>query len=160
MRRSVISQPRGHDKLRGVTRLPQPSMERKLLSGVILNCCVVFTVAANYNPCNQPGLATRVCSCPKGTAIGRLRFHGHDSQHQSTTKSPLEKGTSITDGCLRACLTFQGRGFYLGVAFWPGGSTDDWGPVYNATSKTFGLNPCNNVTLMENSTLTQQQYLV
>lgn len=65
--------PCGHAKLRGVTRLPRGAKERKLLSGAIINCCVVLGIAANYNPCNQPGLATRVHSSSVGTAVGRLR---------------------------------------------------------------------------------------
>ena len=55
----------------------------------------------------------------------------------------------------------QGRGFYVGLSFWPGGTIDDWGPVLNETTQQLGLQPCLNATAYTNATnITHQDYLV
>jgi hypothetical protein len=54
----------------------------------------------------------------------------------------------------------QGRGFYLGLAFWPGGSVEDWQPVYDADTGQFGLNPCNTTNNYNNTGVSDAIYLV
>ena len=52
----------------------------------------------------------------------------------------------------------QNQGLYMGLAFWPGHATEDWGPVYNRTSGEFGLNPCN--TSVGAGNVSDRAYLV
>lgn len=59
---------------------------------------------------------------------------------------------------LLSCL--QGKGFYVGVAFWPGGTIEDWGPVYQSATNYTGPNPCLSGTEYNATGLTHQQYLV
>ena len=59
---------------------------------------------------------------------------------------------------LPSCL--QGKGFYVGVAFWPGGTIEDWGPVYQRATNYSGPNPCLSSTEYNATGLTHQQYLV
>jgi len=54
----------------------------------------------------------------------------------------------------------QSSGFFVGLAFWPGGSVEDWGAVYNTTTNEFGLQPCNNTGNYSDSGLTPARYLV
>ena len=54
----------------------------------------------------------------------------------------------------------QGGGFYVGVAFWAGGSIEDWGPVHDSTTNFTGLSPCENSVKYNGTGLTHQQYLV
>jgi hypothetical protein len=61
---------------------------------------------------------------------------------------------------MRLAECVQGDGFYVGVAFWPGGSINDWGPVHNATLNYTGLTPCESAAEYNATGLTHQQYLV
>ncbi len=54
----------------------------------------------------------------------------------------------------------QGGGFFLGVAFWPGGTIQDWGSVYDAASGRFGLHPCNVSGNYSTTGLSPAAYLV
>ena len=53
----------------------------------------------------------------------------------------------------------QGRGFYVGLAFWPGGTVEDWGPAYDSDTQEFGLNPCNTTNDYNNTSQSQATYL-
>ena len=52
----------------------------------------------------------------------------------------------------------QGSGFFLGLAFWPGGAVEDWG-VYDAASGQYGLHPCNVTGNSTTTGLTPAAYL-
>lgn len=54
----------------------------------------------------------------------------------------------------------QGGGFYVGVAFWAGGTIEDWGPVYDSATNYTGLSPCGSGTEYNETGLTHQEYLV
>lgn len=53
----------------------------------------------------------------------------------------------------------QGGGFYIGLAFWPGGTVGDWGPAIDADTTVPGLSPCL-ITSYNGTNTTHQQYLV
>lgn len=57
------------------------------------------------------------------------------------------------------CAPLQGSGFYVGVAFWPGHTVQEWGLRYNTTSEEFGLSPCN-VTVDPVTKTSHRAYLV
>lgn len=57
-------------------------------------------------------------------------------------------------------LLLQGMGFYVGIAFWPGGRVEDWLPAYDSDTQAFGLNPCNTTNDYNNTALSDAQYLV
>lgn len=48
----------------------------------------------------------------------------------------------------------------MGLAFWPGGTVEDWGSVYNSTKNTFGLHPCNTTGTYLETGVTPAAYLV
>ena len=48
----------------------------------------------------------------------------------------------------------------MGVAFWPGGTIQDWGPVFDTAANYTGLNPCESTAQYNATGLTHQQYLV
>lgn len=54
----------------------------------------------------------------------------------------------------------QGNGFFVGLAFWPGGSAEDWGAIFNATTGQFGLHPCNTTGTYQKTAKTPAAYLV
>lgn len=61
----------------------------------------------------------------------------------------------------------QGAGFNLGLAFWPGGTLDDWGAAIDSETVAPGLSPClltpynsTNATDATNITTSHQEYLV
>ena len=93
-----------------------------------------------YNPCAPPGPATKV-HLPTVTAAVR------DILNQSYTHTmPQSSG--------------QGRGFYVGVAFWPGGLVEDWLPAYDSSTGAWGLNPCNTSSTFNNTGQSDAAYLV
>ena len=57
-------------------------------------------------------------------------------------------------------MWFQGQGFYLGLALWPGGTAGDWQPAYDATTGVYGLNPCNVTGSYNGTGHTHRAYLV
>ena len=57
-------------------------------------------------------------------------------------------------------LCEQGRGFYLGIALWPGGSVEDWLPAYDSSTGLWGLNPCNTTGNFNSTGLSPSQVLV
>lgn len=61
--------------------------------------------------------------------------------------------------CLSSRPSAQSKGFYVGVAFWPGHTVEEWGLRYNTTSLEFGLNPCN-ITYDSASDTSHRAYLV
>ena len=97
-----------------------------------------------YDPCITAGHLSRVrtpshhypCAFPRA----RVR-HDHDEVLMLKTR-------------------VQGSGFYVGVAFWPGGTIEDWGPVYNSAANYTGLSPCESTAEYNATGLTHQQYLV
>ena len=54
----------------------------------------------------------------------------------------------------------QGRGFYVGVAFWPGGRVEDWLPAYDSSTGAWGLNPCNTSSTFNGTGQSDAAYLV
>lgn len=78
----------------------------------------------------------------------------------------IEASTGRLDPCSTPGLLSKGSGFYLGLAFWPGGTLDDWGPAIDLSTVTPGLSPCllttyNNTDSSNNSTpASHQQYLI
>jgi hypothetical protein len=48
---------------------------------------------------------------------------------------------------------------YVGVALWPGGTIEEWGPVLDTDTQLAGLNPCNTTNDWNNTGLSDQAYL-
>lgn len=54
----------------------------------------------------------------------------------------------------------QGRGFYVGIALWPGGTVEDWKPAYDSDKQEFGLSPCNTTSGCNNTVQSDETFLV
>ena len=54
----------------------------------------------------------------------------------------------------------QNNGMYIGVAFWPGGSVDDWGLVTDTETTVTPLDPCNKTNNYNNTGESSRSYLV
>ena len=48
----------------------------------------------------------------------------------------------------------------MGVAFWPGGTVEDWGAVSDSAANFTGLSPCESTAEYNATGLTHQRYLV
>ncbi|KAK9820563.1 hypothetical protein WJX72_011663 [[Myrmecia] bisecta] len=71
---------------------------------------------------------------------------------------PLQ-GLGKYDPCAKPGVATRTRGLYLGIAFWPGGTVEDWKPYYDKELDEFGLNPCNDQNNFNNSGLSDRAYL-
>ena len=69
-------------------------------------------------------------------------------------------GWSCTDPNDPGLAKSQGNGFYMGVAYWPGGRIKDWGATLNATTGIKGLNPCTTNNNFNKSGISDRAYLV
>ena len=88
------------------------------------------------------------------------RIH-HKGAHVGLPAHSCELGSRQPLKWILKRVLVQGRGFYIGLSFWPGGTIEDWGPVLNETTQQLGLQPCLNATQYINSTnVTHQDYLV
>lgn len=54
----------------------------------------------------------------------------------------------------------QGNGFYMGIAYWPGGRIADWGATLNTTTNVKGLNPCTSNNNYNKTGISDRAYLV
>ena len=54
----------------------------------------------------------------------------------------------------------QNNGMYIGVAFWPGGTVDDWGLVTDTETTIIPLDPCNKTNNYNNTGESSRAYLV
>ena len=54
----------------------------------------------------------------------------------------------------------QNNGMYIGVAFWPGGTVDDWGLVTDTETTVTPLDPCNKTNNYNNTGESSRSYLV
>ena len=109
--------------------------------------CIIGSADAlgKYNPCSTPGLATRVR--PQSVLFQITCIDLLIMQNDCASQSDI------------LSLLLQGRGFYVGVAFWPGGRVEDWLPVYDSDTQQFGLNPCNTTNHYNNTALSDSRYL-
>ncbi len=104
------------------------------------------TGLGKYDPCITAGHLSRVRTPPHHIAT-----HAHSLEHVVGM---------ITVEVFTLKAPVQGSGFYVGVAFWPGGTIEDWGPVFNAAANYTGLSPCESKAEYNATGLTHQQYLV
>lgn len=102
-------------------------------------------VLGKYNPCNAPGLATRV-----RFSFCAILSLGCDDFLTIVFRVCTFSYSNIT----------QGRGFYVGIAMWPGGSVANWGSGINADTAVPGLHPCNATNNYNNTGLSDAAYLV
>ena len=49
---------------------------------------------------------------------------------------------------------------YIGMAFWPGGTPDDWGRYYDTETRVYGINPCVTTGEYNGTGLSERDYLV
>lgn len=109
---------------------------------VLLSIRTVSALVGRLDPCATPGSITKV----------------HTLAYLPT---PVSLGSRQPLKWILNRVLVQGRGFYIGLSFWPGGTIEDWGPVLNETTQQLGLQPCLNATQYINSTnVTHQDYLV
>ncbi len=108
-----------------------------------------------YNPCNEPGLATRASL--SASLFNSLQALTSYCCHEMIYSSSKNCETHIV--CNKR-VDAQGRGFYVGIAMWPGGKVADWEPAYNADTGVHGLNPCNATNNYNNTGLSDAAYLV
>lgn len=100
---------------------------------------------------------------PARVCWGRKHCLHGDHSHSNTVKSVFCRyiASILSGSVIRHGLALQqGRGFYVGIALWPGGSVEDWLPSYDSTTGEWGLNPCNVTADFNNTGLTPSQYLV
>lgn len=148
-------------------------------------CPTLFTIRVDLKPCyccgNAPAslraslrqLAARALLGLKRLSVGSIRAQRpgffqrrgktckvQQSLFMISTASPLYREEAGHRGS-------QGAGFYLGLAFWPGGTLDDWGPAIDSETISPGLSPClltpyssTNATDATNITTSHQEYLV
>ena len=48
----------------------------------------------------------------------------------------------------------------MGIAFWPGGTVEDWKPAYDSDKQEFGLSPCNTTSGYNNTLQSDDAFLV
>lgn len=63
------------------------------------------------------------------------------------------------DPCSTPTAVLRGETFVFGVSYWPGYTVQNWGPAYNETSGTPGLNPCISSADVNGATVNYTQYL-
>ncbi|KAK9816056.1 hypothetical protein WJX74_007119 [Apatococcus lobatus] len=64
------------------------------------------------------------------------------------------------DPCTAPGPASRGNGFYMGIAYWPGGRIVDWGATLNATTNVKGLNPCTTTNNFNNTGISDRAYLI
>ena len=61
---------------------------------------------------------------------------------------------------LSPATALQNNGMYIGVAFWPGGTVEDWGLVTDTETTTTTLDPCNKTNNYNSTGESSRSYLV
>ena len=119
----------------------------KLCSSTVVQCLLTVVSAGLigsgfslglYDPCTTPGLATKVRDVVQLIADPSLcRLHANP------------------------WVYLQGKGIYMGMAFWPGGTIADWGVISETVANaTAPLYPCTTTNNWNTTGLSDQAYLV
>ncbi|KAK9849396.1 hypothetical protein WJX84_008749 [Apatococcus fuscideae] len=68
--------------------------------------------------------------------------------------------TGKYDPCSTPGPASRGNGFYMGIAYWPGGRIVDWGATLNSTTNVAGLNPCSSTNNYNKTGISDRAYLI